>query len=82
VIQDHPAIPRVPPLDRERHELDVAIALVSCGVARRMIVAGLGHVPELLARMRGRATLAGVRLESIPTDPRAVLVAPRPHPLP
>lgn len=60
-----------------------AIGLVATGAASRVMVAGLAHVRELVARLTARATLAGVTLRAMPTGaPRAILVTPRPAPLP
>jgi hypothetical protein len=79
VIESDRPVPAAVPLDREWQEVEVAILLVASGSAPRVVVAGLSHAAELIARMTARATLAGVRLLPLPTDaPRGVLVATRP----
>jgi hypothetical protein len=79
VIERRLPVPVAVPLGREAQELDVAIELVASGAARRVVVAGLTHVPELIVRMRGRAASAGVLLRPLEADaPRSVIVVGRP----
>jgi hypothetical protein len=79
VVENERPILLAVPIDLERQELEVAILLVASGGARRVVVSGLVHARELIARMGARATVAGVRLQPLPPDaPRGVLVARRP----
>ena len=79
MIERRLPVPLPVPLDREAQELYVAIELVASGAARRVVVAGLTHVPELVVRLADRAATAGVLLRPLEADaPRSVIVVGRP----
>ena len=67
-------------LDIERREVLVAIDLVACGAARRVLVAGLAHAAELIGRLGPHATMTGVTLCRSVDDGvvTGILVRPRP----
>jgi hypothetical protein len=85
VIVDDLALERTR-LATERREVMAAIDLVAGGGARRVMVAGLAHAPELVLRLSARAAAAGVTVRLVPVDaaapgrepPTSLLVAPRP----